>query len=257
VLDDVVQVSFGLLNYATGKFPLAELTTLPFVADKSEAASVALWRLYKSGVLDQEFDQVVPLALTVLSQSQLHLQKPLKSLDTSALSGLKVIGPSKHYSGAITRLGGTPLSFPVNEYYETLQRGTADGVITGWVAFASFKLGDVTAYHVDTTLGTAAAMVFMSKKRFEALSPAARKVLEENSGEALSRGWGQFWDQQDGEVRERIRKQAGHTVVELTPEQTEAWRRAVQPANDEILKSLPNGAKVLDMFRANLAAAGQ
>jgi TRAP-type C4-dicarboxylate transport system substrate-binding protein len=165
------------------------------------------------------------------------------------LSGLKVIGPAKHYAAVVEALGGTSLSFPIQEYYETIQRGTASGVVTGWTAFPSFKLAEVTTYHVDTSLGTAAAMIFMSKKRFDALPPAVQKVLLDNSGEALSQKFGKFWDQVNDGVRTMVSKQPGHTVVELTPDQTAAWRQKIEPANDKVINALPNGRKFVEAFR--------
>lgn len=65
VLDDVVQISFGQPTQVSGKFPLSEGVALPQISDNSEFASIAYWRLYKSGLLDKEFDEVVPLFLCV------------------------------------------------------------------------------------------------------------------------------------------------------------------------------------------------
>ena len=50
---------------------------LPFVSGDSETASVALWRLYKSGQIDAEYADIVPLFLTVFPQSGLHFTHPV------------------------------------------------------------------------------------------------------------------------------------------------------------------------------------
>lgn len=55
-LDDVTQIAWGLQTYASDMFPLSEVVTLPLLAEKSEYASVALWRLYKSAMLNSEYD---------------------------------------------------------------------------------------------------------------------------------------------------------------------------------------------------------
>jgi TRAP-type C4-dicarboxylate transport system substrate-binding protein len=55
VLDDVVQIGWAPHPLVGGKFPLSEVAGLPFMADDSEKAGVALWRLYKSGALDAEY----------------------------------------------------------------------------------------------------------------------------------------------------------------------------------------------------------
>src|ERR1700760_3650656 len=78
VLDDVVQISWGGFANVAGTFKLAEFAALPFQAQKSVDASAAFWRVYKSGLLDDEFKDVVPLMTTVYPQAALHLAKPPK-----------------------------------------------------------------------------------------------------------------------------------------------------------------------------------
>jgi TRAP-type C4-dicarboxylate transport system substrate-binding protein len=257
ILNDVVQIGWGLQYFVTNKFPLTEIGALPFVVEpaeyRSEYLSVALWRMYKSGALAAEYDMIVPLYLTILTQSQLHMAKPLKTIDN--WNGLRIIGPSPHYGVVITSMGAAPLSFAANEYYEALNRGSADGVITGFTAFPSFKLQEVTKYHVNTGLGTAAGMVFMAKKRWDALPEIGRKALEENSGEAQSRAFGAYWDRQDDGVREQVKAMANHTVVELTPAQHAAWKRKSAPGIEALIKERPGSERYLAAFKAEVAKA--
>ena len=256
IQSDVVQIGWGLQYLVTNKFPLSEIGALPFVVEpseyKSEYLSAALWRMYESGALDKEYDEIVPFYLTILTQSQLHMAKPLKTLDN--LDGLRIIGPSPHYVAVITALGGAPRTFAANEYYESLNRGAADGVVTGFTAFPTFKLEEVTSYHVNVGLGTAAGMVFMAKKRFAALPEAGRAALERHSGEAESRAFGAFWDRQDDQVRDRVRAMDNHTVVDLTPEHYAAWKRKVAPAIDRLVQARPGGEAYLAKFRAEVAS---
>ena len=256
VLNDVIQIGWGLQYLVTNKFGLTEIGALPFVVEpaeyKSEYLSVALWRMYKSGALDAEYDQIVPLYLTILTQSEFHATKPLKTLDN--WNGLRIIGPAPHYGAVITAMGAAPLSFAANEYYEALNRGAADGVVTGFTAFPTFKLQEVVSYHVNTGLGTAAGMVFMSKKRWNALPDAGRKAIDDNSGEAQSRVFGAFWDRQDSGVREQVRGMPGHTVVELTPAQYASWKAKSASAIDALVKERPGGESYRALFRKEVAA---
>src|SRR5579863_6263106 len=76
LLSDVMQISFGSLNYLAGKFKLSEVMALPFVMDSAEQESVVFWRLYKTGMLDSEFDQIVPLFFQAFPPVSMHLVKP-------------------------------------------------------------------------------------------------------------------------------------------------------------------------------------
>jgi len=253
LINDVLGVGWVLHNYVGGKFALSEIAALPFALDdyKSEYASAALWRLYKSGALDSEYDQIIPLIFCVLTQSQLHTVKPMKNLD--GMTGLKIIGPAKHYGEVIAALGGAPLTLQISDYYEALARGTADGVVTGFTAFPNFKLGEVVFYHVDTSLGTASAMIFVSKKKMASLPEAGRAALTANSGEKLSRDLGLYFERTDDQYRELMRGTAGHQVVHLSKEQEAAWKKRIAPAINAILESRPGGKAVYEKLVATYA----
>jgi len=249
-LDDVIQIAWGLPTYVAGKFPLSEVANLPLVANESEYASTALWRLYKSGLLDSEYDEVTVLHIIVFPQVSVHYAKAPKTLDS--LSGLKIGAGNKVTADVVTRLGGNPVSMPLTDYYEALQRGTIDGTVSQWTQFQPFKLAEVLFHHTETPLGGNAGMTFMAKKKFDGLSAAARKLLEDNSGEKQSRAFGQFWDAVNGEGRD-LAKGDKHKTVKLSPEQEAAWRKRVDPIVEEWAKTSPAHAKVLATFRAEIA----
>ena len=248
VQDDVIQISWGLQTAIGGKFPRTSVAGLPFEVEKAEIGSVALWRLYKSGLLDAEYDTVQPLYVITFPPSGVHYAKQPKSLEN--LKGLKIATGSKVTADAIERLGGTPLSMVTSEYYTAVQRGMVDAVLVQWTAFQPFKLQDVTFYHLETKLGGAAGMVFMAKKKYDALSPAVRKILDDNSGEAESRVYGKFWDDVDNEGRDMVKALGDkHQIVQQTPEMAAQWRKAVEPVIGDWVKTTPDGEKVLAAFR--------
>src|ERR1700761_4326805 len=79
VLDDAIQVGWGMQNAVAGKFPLSEVPAVPFLVQSSQAGSVGFWRPYKTGLLDSEYDQIVPLATGMLGAGGLHIASPLKN----------------------------------------------------------------------------------------------------------------------------------------------------------------------------------
>lgn len=251
VVSNVVQIAWGLPSLA-GKFPLMDVTALPYVTQgDSEVASTALWRLYKSGLLDKEFDQVVPLKLIVFPQSGLQFRKQPSTLDN--LNGLKIIAGSKIASEIVQRLGGAPLSFRVDEYYETLQRGTADGVLVGWTAFNPFKLAEVTHYHLEVPLGGQTGYIFMAKKEWDGLPEPVRKILAANSGEGESRAFGRFWDEVVKEGKDQTMAKPGHKLMQLTAAQEKIWHEKIGAIAEQWSKASPENAKVLTTYKELLA----
>lgn len=251
VQSDIVQIGWEIQAAVGGKFPLSNIAGLPFVFENGADGSTAFWRIYKSGAMNAEYDQIVPLMLVALPSSALHFAKPLKSLDT--LAGSKLIVPGKVQGEAISALGGAPISLPLTDMYPAIQRGTVDGTMIAWVAFNPWKLSEVTSYHIDTTLGGAAGMIFMSKAKYNALSPAAKKLIDANSGEAQSRAFGATMQAENDNQRKSVKASDKQTFVELTPAQTANWQKKVDPTINQWTKDNEGADVVLARFRAELA----
>jgi TRAP-type transport system periplasmic protein len=252
VNNNVVQISWGLLSTVRGKFPRSEVSTLPFMAKSAADASQAMWRLYKQGLIAGEYDDLHPLMLIALTPAGIHMSHPLKSLDT--LAGAKLVVSSKVNADTASLLGGTPLSIPLSEMYAAIQRGTADGTIAAWTSFDPFHLAEVTNYHVDARLGTSAAMMFMTKATWDALSPAAQKAIDAHSGEMESRAFGAWWDGERKAGRENtVARGDKRTIIDLTSEQTDAWQKKLAPLTENWVHATPDGEKVLAAYRAELA----
>lgn len=253
VMNDVVQIAWSLQPMLGGKFPLSEVAGLPFLAKNCETASVALWRLYKSGLIDSEYQDIVPLWFGVSAASNLHLAKPLKTL--LELDGLKVNVFNRGLLQVVERFKGTGSSVPPEQVYEALQRGNLDGMMTAWSGFNAYKLGEVTQYHVMAPFGSSVHMFFMSKKKFQSLPADAQKAITEASGEEQSRLHGKTWDHHEGVQRGVVEATGKHKFVDATPAQLAEWKTRIEPLIDTWVKSRPSGDKVLAKFRELLAQA--
>ena len=104
-------------------------------------------------------------------------------------------------------------------------------------------------------LGGAPAMVFMAKKSFDALPPAARKIFEENSGEAQSRRFGEYWMNLDDEVRKQFQNAPGHTIVhaDAGADPRLAGKAAAGGRPMEHGRAVKGGAETLAAYRKLLA----
>jgi TRAP-type C4-dicarboxylate transport system substrate-binding protein len=257
VMTDVVQIGFVLFNYVQGKFPFSEVGALPNTAPDAELGSTALWRLYQSGALASEYDQAKPLMLVALPQSLVHLRAAPKSLED--LKGQKLVAPTQMTALAAKYMGAQPITLSSPEAYEAINRGTADGTILSWNVYFSFKIGEVAHYHIDQSMGTAAGMIFMSKKVYDALSPDAKKAIDANSGEAASRNFGKWWDADNNKNREIAKKDPKQTVVTLDPATKAAWAKKLDGAIAEWSQTRPGIDKILADYRRLLGdvAAGK
>jgi TRAP-type C4-dicarboxylate transport system substrate-binding protein len=79
VVQGVADVSFAPVFMAQGLFPIGELTTLPFCISTSEIGTQAMFKLYKQGLLDANYDKGVKTLFVSTGESNaiFHVSKPI------------------------------------------------------------------------------------------------------------------------------------------------------------------------------------
>jgi TRAP-type C4-dicarboxylate transport system substrate-binding protein len=224
------------------------VAALPFEAETSVLSSVALWDIYAKGLTAKEFDAVRPLGLWTFPNAAIHSREPIRSLDD--FKGKKLIASNAIAAKMIPLLGATPISFRPDEAYTALQRGTTDGALMPFTGMETFKLHEVTKYHLDAALGGDAAMVFISRKRYDELPAKAKDAIDRNSYLPLARKLGEKTQEQ----WEKSRNLVKDSVVTLAPEQEAEWRKRLAPIAADWAQSVPDGTKVLEAYRAAVAA---
>lgn len=131
------------------------------------------------------------------------------------------------------------------------------------------KLADIVARHStpgaaapvmrdfmpDVTVGTSISMVFMAKKKFDALPAAAQKILLDTSGEALSRQYGIAVDTEAAGIRDAVMAEAGQKTVTVPAADLAQWEAKVKPVVDDWAAGRKNGQAVLDKYRQLYAEA--
>jgi TRAP-type C4-dicarboxylate transport system substrate-binding protein len=252
VASDVAQIGVLIPSLVGGKFPLTDVVGLPFVNSDARNASIAFWRLVKTGMLGAEYKDIVPLGFALFPPQGVHLTKAPASLDD--LQGLRLRVVSKAGSESVARLAGTPLVLDPLEQYASLQRGMLDGVVSSWMGMGVLHLTEVTAFHVETSLGTGMFMVFMMRAKYESLPPAIRQAIDQNSGEALSRAMGEAFEARSLKFRAPAAAAPDkHKIVSLSSAQSEKWRATIAPVIENWTNTRPGGAKLLETYRAILA----
>jgi TRAP-type transport system periplasmic protein len=247
VNSDVVQIGWVQPAFIAGKFPLSEVTNLPFMTDDDVNCSIALWRYYKSPVMAAELQDIVPIWASCLAQSGLHFAKAPRS-DTE-LNGLKMRVAGKVPSQIVERMGGTPVSMTAESIYEALQRGTIDGMVTSWAAFEPYKFQEVAFYHVEVPIGSNPSIFMMSRKKYESLPPAARKALDDNLGETIVREAAKHFADQAARARAAVAKLPNHTIVTPPTGQLAALKQKLDPIVVDWARERPGADKAVETFR--------
>ncbi len=248
-------VDFGLVipSYTSGKFPLTSAIELPFLVEDAEKASGVLWETYEKYLKD-EYKDVKMLWMFVHGPGQMHTtKKPIKKLED--LKGLKIRTPGRVMAGALKKLGCVPVTMPVPQVYNALDRGTIDGVTLPWEVMRAFKFYDVLKYHTEVRLYTLAFFIAMNKKTWDSLSPDAKKVIESSMGMEMSRRAGKVFMLADAPGKKASLKHNG-TLIPFPDKERERWINAVKGSKTEWIsemkgKGLP-GDKVINFIESQL-----
>ncbi|MCU0828189.1 MAG: TRAP transporter substrate-binding protein DctP [Tabrizicola sp.] len=255
ITDDVVQIAWGMMALQPGRFPRVLVSSVPFIEGSAEATAIAFCKLYEDGSFDADLAEFKPLFFVPFPQSSIHMHEgSLTSL--ADLAGKVVMVGSPTAAEVVTGLGGTPLSTPLYDHYQALQLGTANANIIPFTAFPAFNLQEVTSSHLVAPMGGAVGMVFMSRARWDALSPEARAVLEANSGCDVTRSVGAIVDQWEAEGRAMVEGLDGHTVTDIAPEELATLQADLAETVYDSFRGRFDGApELLDQWKAAMTAA--
>jgi TRAP-type C4-dicarboxylate transport system substrate-binding protein len=250
--DGVADIVWTVPGYSAGRFPLVEVFELPFVMKDPEATSKALWDYVRQHDL-AEFKDVRALAFHVHGPGVFHMvRKPVKS--SADLRGLKVRAPTRQSNRLLAALGATPVGMPVSQVPEALSKGVIDGALVPYEVVPPIKADELTRFHseTDASAGALYTTVFvyaMNKAKYDSLPPDLRKVIDANSGIALSGEIGRIF----GEADEGPRAALKDSINVIPGTELDRWKKLSQPVIDSWVKEVSargaNGPALLDSAR--------
>lgn len=248
----IADIGMSVLAYSRGRFPVLGTVDLPLgYADGVQATAIA------NGVLQQfapkEFDTTQIMYLHAHGPGLIHTRdKEVKSLED--LKGLKI--RSTGMSAVLAKaLGATPVSMGMPDAYQSLQKGVVDGCAHPMESNKGWKLAEVLEYAVDenSVAYTTTFFVAMNKAKWQSLPADVKETIKE-----INKEWsvkhGEAWDSSDTEGRDLFGEKG--TIVILTPDETQRWQKAVQPAIEEYSADLDkkgyDGKEIIEFISGKL-----
>jgi len=187
----VADVGYVVPSYASDKMPLTAVAELPGSFSDSCSATMAYEKLARDdGILAQkEFKpNGVRLMFTlVLPPYQVFSgKKPIENI--KSLEGLKLRTSGGAMEATVRSFGAVSVRMAAPELYESLSRGTVDGMLFPYASLLSYDLAGITGYGtVGENFGSAVPTYVMSESRWNKLSPEARKIMDEVGRETSKR----------------------------------------------------------------------
>ena len=263
VKDGVDDIVITLPGYTAGRFPMMEVFELPFMTNSAEVGAAAAWE-YLQKHATREFPGTKVLATWVHDEGYVHTTgKQIRTLED--FRGLKMRAPTRQTNKLLGKLGATPVGMPVSAVADALSKGTIDGYVLPWEVIPAFKLHEMTKFHTQTDPGhpamySAGFVLAMNQARYDSLPADLKKVIDNNSGAALSRQIGKIWDESQVAGR-KAAQDRGNTIITLSPAETDRWVKAAASVTDEWVADMKgrniDGAALLKDARELLVKHGR
>jgi TRAP-type C4-dicarboxylate transport system substrate-binding protein len=189
-----VDVAWVLHGALPNRFPLVELSNLPFLFCSGEQASKVLNDPeLRARYLDQEHEGVKVLNIHAHVPGHLWTADTMVS-NVADMKGLAIRPASRTIGAFVAALGASPVGLAPNELAEAMEKGTADGGFMDYPAGAfSFRLGAVTDHIAEMSAYTTSFSIVMNQEAFDGL-PADLQAMIETSMQGREAEIGGGWD---------------------------------------------------------------
>ncbi|WP_289051647.1 TRAP transporter substrate-binding protein [uncultured Psychrobacter sp.] len=191
-----IDIGSQVQGYTSGRFPLTQIAELPGLSNSSTQTGCMLQTLYENGAISSEYEDSHLLFMFATGPGTLHTTDKLIRTPED-MKGMRIRRPSAVAGDIIESMGASPVGLPANDIYTSLQRGVVDGLSFPWEAITTFKLDELTKYHTNIPFYSSALMMTMNKEKYESLPDDLKKVIDDNSGMALTKKVGKMWDRTD------------------------------------------------------------
>jgi TRAP-type C4-dicarboxylate transport system substrate-binding protein len=234
VVKGIADVGQSLMAYSAGRFPLTGVFGLPLGISSGYQATKALNEFYKK-FHPKEYDDVKVMYFHGHGPGLISTKKVLGSLDD--IKGLRIKVNAEN-ADIIKVLGGSPVTMPITETYDALQKGLMDGILLPFEALKGWKFGEI----VKTTIVnhsmsyTAPIFVVMNKNKWNSISPADQQVIEKINEEWIEKQ-AKLWSKLDKEAEEFV-IQKGVKIIRATKADEAKVAEKMKPIFPEFVKDM-------------------
>ena len=224
--DGIADLTYVNPGYQPGRFPVIAVGQIPFTFADAKKGTAALDAWYRKHAATEMKDTHFCFAF-IHEPATYHGRK--KVVVPEDIKGMKIRPAQSTIGQMVTMMGGTNVQASAPEAREVLERGVADGIFFPWGSMFLFGLDKVTKYHIDAPLYSTVFTYSMNKAKYDAMSPAQKKVIDDHCTTEWAVKLTSPWHDFEAAGREKMKASPGHEVYALTPEQLKAWQAGVAP----------------------------
>lgn len=254
----VTDIGYVAPGYVSDKMASSEVAMLPGAFNTSCEGTNAYWKVARDGLV-QKVDYApnkIKLLLTVLLPPYqiMTIKQPITSIED--IKGVKLRTTGGAQDLTIRALGGVPVRMAAPDAYESLSRGTIDGMV--------FPLDSVTSYNLEKLLkhstqnanfSSFVIAYSISDAAWAKLDPKVQQIMQDVAETTVKEACAAV-DKQDAETRTKL-QQAGVAFKVLDAPVLAKFNTVLAGVSDQWAQGLDGrnkqGSAVLKEFRETLA----
>ncbi|MDT3683944.1 MAG: TRAP transporter substrate-binding protein [Pseudorhodoplanes sp.] len=225
--DAISDISHINPGYEPGRFPIVAAVELPFTFSNAKQGSAALDAWYRR-YAEREMKEVRYCLAFAHDPGTFHFTRK-KVRMPSDMSGLRVRPPNAVIASWMRSLGAANVQAAAPEIRDILEKGVAESAGSPWGSMELFGIDKVTKYHIDSPVYVSEQVWVMNKDKYNAMSPAQKKVMDEHCSSEWALKIATPWADFEAGGKDKIKVLPGHDVYSLTDAELAAWRKSAQP----------------------------
>jgi TRAP-type C4-dicarboxylate transport system substrate-binding protein len=224
--DGIADVTYVNPGYQPGRFPIIAAGQLPFVFADGKKGTLALNEWYQKYAKTEMKDTKLCFAF-IHDPGSLHGRKRI--VTPSDLNGVKVRPAQSTIAEMVKLFGGANVQASAPESRDAIERGVADEITFPWGSMFLFGIDKVVKYHIDVPLYTTVFTYNINLAKYNSMSEAQKKVIDDHCTPEWASKVTDPWTDFEANGRAKMKALPNHEVYELTPEQLDTWKKAVEP----------------------------
>jgi len=176
----VADIGYVAPAYTSDKMPVSEVAMLPGAFAHSCQGTLAYWKLARNGVIaeqDYTANNIRLLLAVSLPQYRIFtIKNPVK--DTADVTGLKLRSTGGAQDLTLRAIGAVPVRMAAPDAYESLSRGTMDGLLFPLESVVAYGADKLVKYSTDGLgFGSFIVSYSISDSAWKKLTPEVQKAM--------------------------------------------------------------------------------
>jgi TRAP-type C4-dicarboxylate transport system substrate-binding protein len=225
--DGIADLTYVNPGYQPGRFPIIAAGELPFLMADANGGSQALDAWYRKYAENEMKDVKMCLAFVHDPGSFHSVSK--KIMVPADINGMKIRPAHATMAAFVTQLGGTNVQSSAPEVRDILEKGVAEAVTFPWGSVVLLGVDKVTKYHMDVPLYVTTFVFAMNKDKYNSMSAAQKKVIDDHCNTAWAQKIGAPWGQFEHDGIAKVKAEPGQDVYTISNAQLDEWKKAAVP----------------------------